>query len=155
MISETKYKSCVLRSFDIFERHRTLIRSVHFARMALTYAPPDGHRRTLTESEVFKDEILSGTESTHGPSEEIAERRDDGQNHGRNLIEARRIKSCAAQKPMCGPANYRNGWLLTQLTVSARNRDDWHSDSLVSPVKSRCDAEVKTQHFSSCFLSRL
>jgi hypothetical protein len=20
-------------------------------------------------------------------------------------------KSCAAQKPMCGPANYRNGWL--------------------------------------------
>src|ERR1019366_7576041 len=62
---------------------------------------------------------------------------------------------CAAQEPMCGPANHRNGWLLTQLTASARNRDDWHSDSLVSPVKSRCDAAVKTQHFSSCFLSCL
>src|ERR1035437_5779693 len=63
--------------------------------------------------------------------------------------------TCAAQEPMCGPANHRNGWLLTQLTASARNRDDWHSDSLVSPVKSRCDAAVKTQHFSSCFLSCL
>ena len=62
---------------------------------------------------------------------------------------------CAAQEPMCGPANHRNGWLLTQLTASARNRDDWHSDSLVSPVKSRCDAAVKTQHFSSCFLACL
>src|SRR5260370_232208 len=27
-----------------------------------------------------------------------------------------RAGRCAAQKPMCGPANYRNGWLLTQLT---------------------------------------
>jgi hypothetical protein len=63
--------------------------------------------------------------------------------------------TCAAQKPICGPANYRNGWLLTQLTASARNCDDWHFDSLVSPVESRCDAAVKTQHFSSCFLSRL
>src|ERR1019366_2910275 len=58
------------------------------------------------------------------------------------------LRGCAAQEPMCGPANHRNGWLLTQLTASARNRDDWHSDSLVSPVRSRCDAAVKTQHFS-------
>jgi hypothetical protein len=44
---------------------------------------------------------------------------------------------------------------IDELTASARNCDDWHFDSLVSPVESRCDAAVKTQHFSSCFLSRL
>jgi hypothetical protein len=30
----------------------------------------------LTESEIFKDEVLSGIESTDNPSEEMSERRD-------------------------------------------------------------------------------
>jgi hypothetical protein len=42
-----------------------------------------------TESEIFKDEIFSGTESTDSPPQEMTERRDDGQNHGQNLIESR------------------------------------------------------------------
>jgi hypothetical protein len=46
----------------------------------------------LTESEIFKDEILSGTECTDSPAHEMAERRDDGQNHGQNLIGTRRIQ---------------------------------------------------------------
>jgi hypothetical protein len=46
----------------------------------------------LTESEIFKDEILSGTESTDNPSQEMSERHDYGQNHGQNLIETRPIK---------------------------------------------------------------
>ena len=47
----------------------------------------------LTESEIFKDEVLLRTESTDNPSQEMSERRDYGQNHGQNLIETRRIKS--------------------------------------------------------------
>jgi hypothetical protein len=31
----------------------------------------------LTESEIFEDEVLSGTESTDNPSEEMSERRDE------------------------------------------------------------------------------
>ena len=46
----------------------------------------------LTESEIFKDQILSGTEGYGNPSQEMSERRDDGQNHDQNLIEIRRIK---------------------------------------------------------------
>jgi hypothetical protein len=49
-------------------------------------------QQLLTESEIFKDEALSGTESTDNPSEEMSERRDCGQDHGQNLIEIRRIK---------------------------------------------------------------
>ena len=37
----------------------------------------------LTEGEVFKDEILAGTESTNNPTDEVPEAHD----HGKNLIE--------------------------------------------------------------------
>ena len=47
----------------------------------------------LTESEILKDEILSRTESTHGPSQEMTERGDDDQNHGPNLTETRGVRS--------------------------------------------------------------
>jgi len=40
----------------------------------------------------FSREILSGTESTDSPSQEMTERRDDGHNHGQNFIETRRNK---------------------------------------------------------------
>jgi len=46
----------------------------------------------LTESEILKDEILSRTESTHGP-QEMTERGDDDQNHGPNLTETRGVRS--------------------------------------------------------------
>jgi hypothetical protein len=49
-------------------------------------------QQLLTESEIFKGEVRSGTESTDNPSQEMSERRDDGQNHDQNLIEIRRIK---------------------------------------------------------------
>jgi hypothetical protein len=42
----------------------------------------------LTESKIFEDEVLSGTESTDNPSEEMSERRD----HGQDLIETPSIK---------------------------------------------------------------
>ena len=48
-------------------------------------------QQLLTESEIFKDQILSGTERTDNPSQEMPERRDDGQDHGPNLIETRLI----------------------------------------------------------------
>jgi hypothetical protein len=38
-------------------------------------------KELLTEAEIFKDEVLSGTESTDNPSEEMSERH-YGQNHG-------------------------------------------------------------------------
>jgi hypothetical protein len=47
----------------------------------------------LTESEILKDEILSRTESTHGPSQEMTKRGDDDQNHGPNLTETRGVRS--------------------------------------------------------------
>ena len=46
-------------------------------------------KQLLTESEIFEDQVFSGTESTDNPSEERSERRDDGQNHGQNFIETR------------------------------------------------------------------
>jgi len=49
-------------------------------------------QQLLTESEVFKDEILSGTERTDSPSQEMSEQRNNGQNHGQNLTETRCIK---------------------------------------------------------------
>jgi hypothetical protein len=39
------------------------------------------------------DEILSRTESTHGPSQEMTERGDDDQNHGPNLTQTRGVRS--------------------------------------------------------------
>jgi hypothetical protein len=47
-------------------------------------------QQLLTESKIFKDQILSGTERTDNPSQEMPDRRDDGQDHGPNLIETRR-----------------------------------------------------------------
>jgi hypothetical protein len=49
-------------------------------------------KQLLAESEIFEDEVLSGTENTDSPSQEMSERRDCGQNHDQNLIEIRRIK---------------------------------------------------------------
>jgi Fic family protein len=49
-------------------------------------------QQLLTESEIFKDEVPSGTESTDSPSQEMSERRDDSQNHGQNLTEKHSIK---------------------------------------------------------------
>jgi hypothetical protein len=44
-----------------------------------------------TESQVFEDEVLAGTESADYPAEEMSERHD----HGENLSEKDRIKLCA------------------------------------------------------------
>ena len=44
-----------------------------------------------TESQVFEDEVLPGTESADHPAEEMSERRD----HGKNLIGKVRIELCA------------------------------------------------------------
>ena len=43
------------------------------------------------KSQVFKDEVLTGTESADQPAEEMSERHD----HGKNLSEKDRIKLCA------------------------------------------------------------
>ena len=45
-------------------------------------------QQLLAESEIFEDEVLSGTESTDNPSEEMSEQRD----HGQDLIETPSIK---------------------------------------------------------------
>ena len=45
-------------------------------------------QQLLTESQVFKDELLPGTESADHPSEEMPERHD----HGKNLIGTIRIQ---------------------------------------------------------------
>ena len=39
-------------------------------------------QQLLTESQVFKDEVLAGTESADCPAEEMWERRDHGKNFG-------------------------------------------------------------------------
>ena len=44
-----------------------------------------------TESQVFEDEVLAGTESADHPTEEMSERRD----HSQNLIGKVRIELCA------------------------------------------------------------
>jgi hypothetical protein len=44
-----------------------------------------------TESQVFKDEVLTGTESADQPAKEMSERRD----HSRNHIGKVRIELCA------------------------------------------------------------
>jgi hypothetical protein len=49
-------------------------------------------QQLLTEGEIFKDEVLSGTKGTENPSQEMSERCDDGQNHGQNLIETPSVK---------------------------------------------------------------
>ena len=50
-------------------------------------------QQLLTKNQIFQDEVPSGAESTDSPPQEMTEQRDDGQNHGQNLIETRRIKS--------------------------------------------------------------
>jgi len=50
-------------------------------------------KQLLAESQIFEDEILSGTERTHKPSQEMPKQ--DGPNHGLNLIETPRIKLIA------------------------------------------------------------
>ena len=57
-------------------------------------ARPFGVQREdlLAESEIFKDEVLSGPESAENPSQEMSEQYDYGQNHGQNLIETCPIK---------------------------------------------------------------
>ena len=49
-------------------------------------------QQLLTESEIFKDEVLPGTKGTDNPSQKMPERDDDDRNHGQNLIEKRRIQ---------------------------------------------------------------
>ena len=46
----------------------------------------------LPESKIFKNKVLSGTESTDNPSQEMSERYDYGKNHVQNFIETRRSK---------------------------------------------------------------
>ena len=48
-------------------------------------------QQLLTESQVFKDEVLAGAENAHHPAEEISERSDHGWNH----IGKVRIEVCA------------------------------------------------------------
>ncbi len=57
-------------------------------------ARPFGVQRQnlLPESKIFKNKVLSGTESTDNPSQEMSERYDYGKNHVQNFIETRRSK---------------------------------------------------------------
>src|SRR5215471_12215358 len=48
-------------------------------------------KQLLMKSQVFKDEVLTGTESADQPAEEMSERRD----HSRNHIGKVRIELCA------------------------------------------------------------
>src|SRR5215470_13075236 len=48
-------------------------------------------QQLLMKSQVFKDEVLTGTESAEQPAEQMSERRD----HNRNHIEKVRIELCA------------------------------------------------------------
>jgi hypothetical protein len=48
-------------------------------------------QQLLTESQVFEDEVLSGTESADHPAEEMSERHD----HGKKLSGKVRIEHCA------------------------------------------------------------
>ena len=58
-------------------------------------------QQLLTESEVFKGEILSGPEGTDSPSQEMTEQCGASQNHGQNLIEIRRIKPVSKSFILC------------------------------------------------------
>jgi hypothetical protein len=49
-------------------------------------------QQLLTESEIFKDEVLPGTKGADNPSQKMSERGNDDRNHGQNLIEKRRIQ---------------------------------------------------------------
>jgi hypothetical protein len=48
-------------------------------------------QQLATESQVFEDEVLAGTESADYPAEEMSERHD----HGKNFSGKDRIKLCA------------------------------------------------------------
>jgi hypothetical protein len=50
-------------------------------------------QQLLPKSEIFKEEVLSGSESIDNPSQEMSEQRDCGQNHDQNLIETRRLRN--------------------------------------------------------------
>ena len=63
-------------------------------------------QQLLTESQVFKDEVLTETESADHPAEEMSERRD----HTKYLIETIRIQLCA------------KSFILQMYDVLARNR---------------------------------
>src|ERR1700734_2963340 len=49
-------------------------------------------QQLLTESQIFKDKVPSGTESTEKPSKIVSEQRDESQDHGQNLTETYRIR---------------------------------------------------------------
>jgi hypothetical protein len=48
-------------------------------------------KRSKNRSQVFKDEVLPGTETTDQPAEEVSERRDHSRNHNGKV----RIELCA------------------------------------------------------------
>jgi hypothetical protein len=50
-------------------------------------------KKLLTESQIFKDEVLSGIEGTDNPSEEMSERSDKSEDHGMNLIETLSVQT--------------------------------------------------------------
>jgi hypothetical protein len=49
-------------------------------------------QQLLPKSEIFEEEVLSGSESTGNPSQKVSEQCDCGQNHDQNLIETRRLR---------------------------------------------------------------
>jgi hypothetical protein len=69
-----------------------------------------------TESQVFEDEVLPGTESAHQPAEEMSERHD----HGKDSSEKIRIQSLA--KAFIGEA-HRFRAMLLKGAASRRTRD--------------------------------
>jgi len=48
-------------------------------------------KRSKNRSQVFKDEVLPGTETTDQPAEEVSERRDHSRNHNGKV----RVELCA------------------------------------------------------------
>jgi hypothetical protein len=66
-------------------------------------------RQLPTESQVFEDEVLAGTESADHPAEEMSKRGD----HGKNLIGTVRIQNCA------------KSFILQVYDVLARQRVRW------------------------------
>jgi hypothetical protein len=71
----------------------------------------------LTESEIFKDQVFSGTESTDNPSQEMSERRDDGKDHVQHLIQTHRIKLVS------------KSFILRVHEVLTRDRSVFHSNA--------------------------
>jgi hypothetical protein len=84
-------------------------------------------QQLLTESKIFKDQILSGTERTDNPSQEMPDRRDDGQDHARILSKhassrfLQIIHSAGARGFDEGQHQPINPKSPTDLVVSSRN----------------------------------